>query len=134
MILVEDEVDGGKAVGTVRGDNRYIGVSHISRGPGPDAVPASIEFEPPSRNIVEIAHVRVIGNVAFVKHDIVPHSDQRLAQAAPKRRVAITPGRTDRQTEDHDFHAVTSPFTQETRARGPSKAIVLTLAGSIAIE
>src|SRR3981081_670587 len=99
MILVEDEVDGGKAVGTVRGDNRYIGVSHISRGPGPDAVPASIEFEPPSRNIVEIAHVRVIGNVAFVKHDIVTHSDQRLAQDSPKRRVAVPAAQNDSPTE-----------------------------------
>ena len=60
MILVEDEAGGGKAVGTVRGDDRHIGVTHISEmhnllariySLDPDVI--LIDLENPSRDELE---------------------------------------------------------------------------------
>src|SRR3954451_6440503 len=68
-----------KAVGAIGGDDRDIRVGQVDGSSWPRALPILVEFQPASGQFVEIAHIRIVGDITFIEYDVMSAPDQRLA-------------------------------------------------------
>src|SRR5579862_5725065 len=87
-----------------------------------------------SGKLGQIAVIGIVWNVALEKYDSVSAARESCAQAAPKRRMAVPPRRTDAQSENHQLHRGTSPVSFRHNTTGPHSAALTTLTEAGAIS
>ena len=112
----EDELGGRHAVRTVRGDHGRIGVRHLPAGFGQDLLPARIETQVGAGELPEVAVDGVVGDVPLEEDHPVAVAGQGPAEPPPEGRVAVAPGRADRQPEDDQLHAARASSSAATAA------------------
>ena len=87
----DDEALGLGRVGAIGGDERDIGLIHRGlrdrRGPAP----LGVEDQRAAREFVQVAVLRVEGQVPLEEGDVMPAARQRPHEAAPEGRVPVAP-------------------------------------------
>jgi len=101
---IQDESAGGAPVRAIGSDDGEVGVGEFATSGGEDGVPIGIKNKRAAGNSIKVAVRGVIGKVAFEKDDSMTSRGERVEESAPKGSMSVSPGGTDRQAKNHQFH------------------------------
>jgi hypothetical protein len=102
--FIEHQAGGIDSIRAIGRHYCYVGNGQLASNAAQCRRPVFIKRQLHALHRVQIAMLRVVGNVALEERDLMAAAGERAKQPAPQCRVTVSPGRAQCQSEDDESH------------------------------